>query len=467
MLRHRIIGEVSCRASQTWRSGVCRTISTAVARRQSAQTSDESPDLLEHLYDAWALVRTPSRGPGSPESFFLDAHKDSDTEKGSGFSLLPTLGFSRQKDPMAQWTEALVRARSTTGYSSSLMGSLNDLLVDEFGADLPKAMAAKHLAKLTASRHPVVNTVRHYLNDHPGRHTRGTVVLLMSKALSEDAVYTDRQRKLAEITEMIHIASLIHRSVTEQTATAAELRSDDLRYGNKISVLGGDFLLAKVSQGLSQLHNLEVVDLMSQAIEHWVAAENIGRYGEDYVRLVQGAKNSTDLGKLYMKWSELSSASLFSKACRSTALLEGHDEEKCAIAESYGRYFGLASRLIDDLEDAYRACLSKSENGRKPLEISAINAVLILNSNEENLWEVKDVLERITQPSTDQGLQQELRQRLLSLMCEPSGQEKAQRLLLSLCEKAREVLEPLPLSEAKGELERLVMAIPTRVPREE
>ena len=65
---------------------------------------------------------------------------------------------------------------------------------------------------------------------------------------------------MAEITEMIHTAKLIHRGVINlaQLATNGDSSLQDMVFGNKIAVLSGDFLLANASAALAALHNTKV-----------------------------------------------------------------------------------------------------------------------------------------------------------------------------------------------------------------
>lgn len=67
------------------------------------------------------------------------------------------------------------------------------------------------------------------------------------------------QRSLAEITELIHTAFLVHRGIVN----IGELKScdgpmKDMQFGNKMAVLSGDFLLANACTSLAQLHNTKV-----------------------------------------------------------------------------------------------------------------------------------------------------------------------------------------------------------------
>lgn len=67
------------------------------------------------------------------------------------------------------------------------------------------------------------------------------------------------QRNLAEITELIHTAFLVHRGIVnlkEWTLSDGPLK--DMQFGNKMAVLSGDFLLANACTGLAQLDNTKV-----------------------------------------------------------------------------------------------------------------------------------------------------------------------------------------------------------------
>ena len=68
-----------------------------------------------------------------------------------------------------------------------------------------------------------------------------------------------RQRTLAEITEMIHTANLVHKGVVNlATEPEVDPSHKDMEFGNKIAILSGDFLLANASTGLADLNNTKV-----------------------------------------------------------------------------------------------------------------------------------------------------------------------------------------------------------------
>ena len=103
------------------------------------------------------------------------------------------------------------------------------------------------------------------------------MVLLISYALNASKSPTGhalpQQKRLAEITEMIHTASLFHDDVIDKATTRRNAASVNQVFGNKVAILGGDFLLSRASVALARLRNLEVVELLSTVIEHLVKGE--------------------------------------------------------------------------------------------------------------------------------------------------------------------------------------------------
>ncbi|KAJ0014925.1 hypothetical protein Pint_20671 [Pistacia integerrima] len=105
-----------------------------------------------------------------------------------------------------------------------------------------------------------------------GKRFRPTVLLLMATALNVrvleplpegagDALMTElrtRQQCIAEITEMIHVASLLHDDVLDDADTRRGIGSLNLVMGNKLAVLAGDFLLSRACVALASLKNTEV-----------------------------------------------------------------------------------------------------------------------------------------------------------------------------------------------------------------
>ncbi|KAL4440516.1 hypothetical protein ABPG75_003517 [Micractinium tetrahymenae] len=193
-----------------------------------------------------------------------------------------------------------------------------------------------------------------------GKRLRSTMLLLMASALAAapprlELLTVDsappaehptdprrRQQRIAEITELIHVASLLHDDVIDSAGTRRGKRSLNAVFGNKVAILAGDFLLARASVSLASLRNPEAIMLMSQSLEHLVAGE--------ILQLTADAEEAVSMDH-YMRKTYCKTASLMANSCKSVAVLGGHSAHDCHLAQEYGRHIGLAFQLVDDIMD--------------------------------------------------------------------------------------------------------------------
>ncbi|KAK5108498.1 hypothetical protein LTR62_008238 [Meristemomyces frigidus] len=251
-----------------------------------------------------------------------------------------------------------------------------------------------NIRQLLGSGHPMLDTVSKYYTQSEGKYVRPMLVLLMSQAtatlpkqgriwsrgreevdqpITSPTVLRDAnptspltaqtvdnsdfadpsvlpsQRRLAEITELIHTASLLHDDVIDTSSARRGNPSANIAFGNKMAVLAGDFLLGRASVALARLRDPEVTELLATVIANLVEGE--------FMQL-----KNTVLDEKFPVWSEdtiayylqktyLKSASLISKSCRAAALLGDHPAEVVEAAYQYGKNLGLAFQLVDDMLD--------------------------------------------------------------------------------------------------------------------
>ncbi|XP_059838987.1 decaprenyl-diphosphate synthase subunit 2 isoform X2 [Hypanus sabinus] len=187
---------------------------------------------------------------------------------------------------------------------------------------------------------------------------RGLVVLLMSKAAGPSETAVSRlegdlvsgiypsQRNLAEITELIHTAFLVHRGIVNTMELMSSHGSlKDMQFGNKMAVLSGDFLLANASAGLAQLQNTKVVELVSSAIGDLVQGVYYENSGIDEEILTEDIPISN-----WEKQAFLSHGALLAKCCQGAMQLAKHDTEIQEMAFQYGKHMSLARKINLDLQ---------------------------------------------------------------------------------------------------------------------
>lgn len=173
-----------------------------------------------------------------------------------------------------------------------------------------------------------------------------------SDAPSQQIPFADRpldgrilatQRRLAEITEMFHVASLLHDDVIDESPTRRGQPSAPSQFGNKVSVLAGDFLLGRSSAALARLGSEETVELMSAVIANLVEGEML------QLQAIQDPerKPTKEGFDRYLQKTYLKTASLMAKSARSAVVLggAGGDEGLKDVAYAYGRNLGIAFQV--------------------------------------------------------------------------------------------------------------------------
>ena len=161
------------------------------------------------------------------------------------------------------------------------------------------------------------------------------------------------QRRLAEITEMIHTASLLHDDVIDAADTRRGVSSVNTLFGNKLAVLAGDFLLARASICLARLRSVPVIELLSTVIEHLVKGEVMQM--KSALRSDAATQAAFDL---YLRKTYYKTGSLMANSCQAIALLGGYAEETRIAAYKYGMHLGIAFQLVDDMLDFEGTSLS-------------------------------------------------------------------------------------------------------------
>uniref|UniRef100_A0A8C7D1U1 Prenyl (decaprenyl) diphosphate synthase, subunit 2 n=1 Tax=Oncorhynchus kisutch TaxID=8019 RepID=A0A8C7D1U1_ONCKI len=347
-------------------------------------------------------------------------------------------------------------AEKIVGYPTSFV-SLRCLLSDEL------SNVAMHVRKLVGTKHPLLSTARGLIYDSRNNlQMRGLVVLLMSKAagpsqpsqhtasdhLPQDMVsgIYPSQRNLAEVTELIYTAFLVHRGIInlkEWTNSDGPLK--DMQFGNKMSVLSGDFLLANACTGLAQLNNTKVVELISSAIGDLVQ----GIYHEIHNSLED---NSLTDEINMVTWEEqtfLSHGALLAKSCQAAMELAKHDKDAQGLAYKYGKHLSLGHKLNSDLQ-----LFVKSSCSADPVTFSFNSAPVVFHRQivGQERW-----CHQLQQAKTI-GRQMDYTKLRSTIKL-----EKGVTSTIDLCRyhgnKALESIQCFPSSEARSALENIARAV--------
>ena len=172
------------------------------------------------------------------------------------------------------------------------------------------------------------------------------------------------QLRLAQIVELLHTASLLHDDVIDASTLRRGAPSAPAAFGNKLSVLGGNFVLGRASAALARLGDGEVTELISSVISNLVEGEILqtkevkmegkgegimDEHGHD--ELAQDIRTSGKVDReawnIYLQKTYLKTASLMAKGARSAVVLGGCKEGEVwkEIAYAYGRNLGIAFQV--------------------------------------------------------------------------------------------------------------------------
>jgi len=290
------------------------------------------------------------------------------------------------------------------------------------------------LRNLIGAGHPILQAAAEHLFSAGGKRLRPGIVLLLSRALDPAGALGSRHRRLAEITEMIHTASLVHDDVVDEADTRRGVATVHSRFNSRVAVLAGDFLFAQASWHLANLDNLEVVKLLSRVIMD--LAEGEVRQG--LFRYDTGQSLETYLEKSYCK-----TASLMANSARAAGVLSGLPEPELDLLYQFGRQLGLAFQVVDDILDFTGDDAQLGTPAASDLASGTLTAPVLYAMEQQPLLAV--LIER--EFSELEDLPQ-----ALALVRQSDGIQRSRQLAEGFARQAGECLAFLPPSESRKAL---------------
>jgi all-trans-nonaprenyl-diphosphate synthase len=295
-------------------------------------------------------------------------------------------------------------------------------------------LLTENLKNLIGARHPVLYAAAEHLFESQGKRIRPAIVLMLSRATLPGQDLTPRHRRLAEITEMIHTASLFHDDVVDQSQLRRGLPTVHSLFGNRVAIQAGDFLFAQVSWYLADLDNLAIVKLLSEVIKDFAE----GEIQQDFNRFDPNLTLENYLQKTYYK-----TASLIANSAKAAGILS---EVSAGMADSlfkYGREVGLAFQIVDDILDFTRSTDELGKPAGSDLRDGNLTAPVLFSLQSKPYLEV--LIEReFNQPGDLEAA--------IALVHDSGGIEQARDLAAAHATSAIAHLSDLPDSEARQAL---------------
>jgi len=276
-----------------------------------------------------------------------------------------------------------------------------------------------------------------------GKRLRPRVTLLAAEAVGGRAA--DHLR-LAAFMELIHVATLIHDDVVDGASTRRGVNATAVDFGNRISVLAGDYLFAWIFKNVTADY--------AHPIPHVLSATLADITDGEVLQLRALADPETTLAA-YVETAAKKTASLFAASAECGAIAAGGSPFAVKALRDFGAAYGIAFQMRDDVLDltADAAALGKPVSNDLRERKMTVPVVLGLETGGPAF---RAALDRFfEEPAPDESQVAEA----IGAVRASGGLERTEAVLAGYVERAKQSLAPLGNAAARAELAALADAL--------
>ena len=226
---------------------------------------------------------------------------------------------------------SVVQLKKTINNSySDLLKSVEDKLI----------LVNEKISSKLSSKVDLIQNMTDYHLDTGGKNLRALLTLSSSKLCGYSK--GGRDINLAACVELIHAATLMHDDVIDNALVRRNKETLNTIWGNKSSILVGDYLLSRCFEMMVEDGSLEILKLLSSTSSEIAQGE---------VLQLQHHVEIDMLEETYLKIISLKTAALFSASTKVGAILANRDNKYKEALEFYGKNLGLTFQIADDALD--------------------------------------------------------------------------------------------------------------------
>ena len=197
----------------------------------------------------------------------------------------------------------------------------------------------KEFREAVKSQVPLLDRIMRFIVNRKGKQLRPMFVLLSAKLCG---AVNESTYRAASLVELLHTATLVHDDVVDESTERRGFFSTYALWKTKISVLVGDYLLAK-GLLLSLDHNdFRILQLLSEAVR---------LMSEGELLQIEKSRSLNLSEEVYYEIIRNKTASLLASACAAGAYSASHDEDTAEKMRLFGEKTGMAFQIKDDLFD--------------------------------------------------------------------------------------------------------------------
>jgi heptaprenyl diphosphate synthase len=293
------------------------------------------------------------------------------------------------------------------------------------------------MRETTKSDYPFVTETSRHLVDAGGKRFRALLTLLASRFGDPSAPGVI---PAAVVVELTHLATLYHDDVMDEAPLRRGATSANLRWGNTVAILTGDFLFAKASELLADL-GPEAVRLQAHTFERLCTGQ---------IRETIGPAEGEDAVHHHLQVLADKTGSLIATSARFGAMLSGAPNSVADALARYGERIGVAFQLADDVVDI---ASETGQSGKTPgTDLrEGVRTYAVLRALATTDAQSARLRELISRPLEDDAEHAEA----LSLLRAHHALDEARAEARRWADSARECLAPLPAGPAREALEVL------------
>ncbi|UQY79955.1 Octaprenyl diphosphate synthase [Candidatus Hepatincola sp. Av] len=187
---------------------------------------------------------------------------------------------------------------------------------------------------------PLISQIAQHLIKAGGKRIRPLLTILAYKMFSNNN--NNKYLLIAACVEFIHSATLLHDDVVDENESRRSIPTSNHIWGNKSSVLVGDFLFSKAFELMVATESLEVLQILSRASSVIAQGEVLQLMEINNIHLSLATYNKI----IYSK-----TASLFGAATQVGALIAGADMQDVQTILKFGENLGMVFQITDDVLD--------------------------------------------------------------------------------------------------------------------
>lgn len=191
------------------------------------------------------------------------------------------------------------------------------------------------------SRNKFIETALNDLLNGEGKFLRPSFVIIASEfGTKKDG----NINTLAAVMEMIHMATLVHDDIIDESELRRGKETVQHKYGRHFAVYVGDYLFTVCFKLLSKTSSIKNIEIDSNSMARICLGE-IEQYSSKF--------NNNVTVKQYLKRISYKTAELFSLSFYTGALESGCNERLAKKLSYIGHNIGMAFQIIDDMLDFF------------------------------------------------------------------------------------------------------------------